>query len=159
MTPRLRFLLLPAALVATGIVTAGASVLSLNGSDRAPYESEFSAFCYSDLMIEAPLSSKNGGKEFKVHEVVVSGNFQGCAGYTMLLTASLKSKKLSYAFHEIQPDENSFTVVFSSGNPPGDWRTSPPRVTDGKLSVQGTLTQPQVSLDVVDITWIVGNNW
>jgi hypothetical protein len=155
----LRILLLPAALVATSIVAAGASVLSLNGSDRAPYEKEFSALCYSGITIETPLSSKNGGKDFKVHEVVVSGNFQGCPGYTMLLTASLNSKKMSYAFHEIQPNESTFTLVFSSGKPPGDWRTSPPRVTDGKLYAEGALTHPQASLDVENITWVVGDNW
>lgn len=152
-------MLLPATLIASGVITAGASVLSLNGSDLAPYEKEFSAFCYSDLTIEAPLSTKNAGKDFKVHEVVVSGNFERCAGYTMLLTASLKSKKLSFAFHEIQSAEKTFTMVFSTGKGPGDWHSRPPKVTDGKLFSEGPLTPPELSLDPGDITWVVSDKW
>lgn len=159
MKPRLRYVLLPAALVASGIITAGASVLSLNGSDRTPYENEFLAFCYSDIAVKAPLSSTNGGKDFKVHELVVSGNFQGCEGHTMLLTALLKSKGLSYAFHEIKPNETSFTLAFASGKKPGDWHSKKPKVIDGRLFSQGASTPPELILDVGDITWVVSNTW
>lgn len=159
MRPRLRYALLPIVLIGFGVLTAGASVLSLEGSDRAPYENEFSAVCYSDVSIEAPLSKKNGGKDLTVHEVVVSGNFEGCEGQTMLLTASLKSQQLSYAFHDLKSEEGTFSLVFASDKGPGDWHRIHPLISDGKLVARGTLTPPQAKLDVTDISWVVASLW
>ena len=159
MKAKLRYALTPLALVGIGVITAGASLISLEGSDPAPYEKQFFGVCYSDITIEAPLSRDGKGKDYKVYEVIVSGNFERCEGHTMLLTADLKSQQQSYAFHELQPEETSFTLSFSSGQGPADWHRLHPRVVDGRLVAQGALTPPQVRLDVEDIRWVIATLW
>jgi hypothetical protein len=158
---KLRYGLLPSVLILAAVLSVGASVISLEGSDRAPYEEEFSSVCYSDVVIQAPYSNgeNDNGKDFKVREVIVTGNFERCEGHTILLTADLKSSQLSYAFHNLNPGENSFSLYFSTGNSQADWHRLHPKVVDGRLVEQGALTPPQVRLDVSDISWVIATSW
>jgi hypothetical protein len=158
---KLRYGLLPSVLILTAVLSVGASVISLEGSDSAPYEEEFSGVCYSDVVIQAPYSNGDdgNGRDFKVREVIVTGNFERCAGHTILLKADLKSSQFSYAFHNLNPGENSFSLFFSTGQSQADWHRLHPKILDGRLVEQGALTPPQVRLDVADISWVIASTW
>lgn len=159
MNPAARLIALPIAGLSLGLVIVGASVISLAGSDSTPYEEYFFGVCYSDIVIEAPLSNGGTGDDLKVREVIVSGNFQRCNGHTILLTAQLNGANDSYAFHNFTGEESSFVLTFSPGQAPGDWHSQFPRVVEGRLVAQGPLTPPPNRLTADEITWIVDTDW
>lgn len=147
------------AVVVAGSLMAGATVISLAGSDSRPFEERYTGVCYSNVVVEAPITAGDKGKDFKVRQVIVSGNFQGCAGYTMLLTAYLNPGRNTYAFHKLQPGETSFSLSFIPGQSEGQWHKDYPTVEDGQLIPQGPLTPPPNELPIENISWVISDSW
>lgn len=151
--------LLAAGVLPLFLVQAGASYISLVGSDPAPFEGNFSSACYSNVQIEAPLENDGNGNDFKVRRVIVSGNFSACQGETILLEARMGSTQKSYAFHVFSGAETNVVLYFDTGNGTGDWHKRYPTIVDSRLVANGPLTPPSAKLTEEEISWFVSYFW
>lgn len=158
MNKRYFWLAVPAGL-GTLIIFAAASMISLVGSDSAPYEKTFSTFCYSNVKITAPLESGGTGNDFKVQRVVVTGDFSACQGHTILLEAQMNTSQESYAFYIFTGEELSVGFDFDTGNGDGDWYKRYPQIVNSQLVANGPLTPPSAKLRAEDISWVIRFFW
>lgn len=145
--------------LAVFLIQAGASIISLAGSDAAPFEGKFSTFCYSNVEIEAPLENGGNGNDYKVRRVIVTGDFSACQGHTVLLAAQMNSSQKSYAFYIFGGNETSVVFNFDTGNGDGDWHKQYPSIVNGQLVANGPLTPPSSKLTEEDISWVISFFW
>ena len=141
------------------LIHVAASLLNLAGSDPAPYEKKFNSFCYSNVQIQAPLDNLGGGNDYKVREVIVTGDFSGCQGHTILLSAQMNTSQISYAFYIFNGNETQVSLKFDSGQGDGVWHKHYPLIVNGQLVANGPLTPPSGKLAVEDISWIISFFW
>jgi hypothetical protein len=121
-----------------GIAIAGASVLNLSGSDRAPGAGTTDANCAGNLVIQAPV--KEGGPNNKrIVNVYVKGDMTACEGETIRLEADVDGSPV-YAIRTIGVDSNE--EVFTFNTTTGDFTNAAPTVVDGQLVQAGTLVGP-----------------
>ncbi len=139
-----RLIIAIAALAAVfGIAVAGASVLNLSGSDRAPGAGTTDANCAGSLVIQAPV--KQGGPNNKrIVNVYVKGDMTACEGETIRLEADINGSPV-FAIRTIGADSNEEVFTFNSSN--GDFTNAAPTVVDNQLVQAGTKVAPQKAAD------------
>lgn len=151
-----RLLIALAALAAVfGISVAGASVLNLSGSDRAPGSGTTEAACAGNLTIQAPV--KQGGPDNKkIVNVYVKGDMTACEGQTIRLEADLKGIP-AYAFRIIGKDVKELTFVFDARE--GDFKDTTPSVVDGQLVSEGRPVAPGNAKDFGQIDVLIADRF
>jgi hypothetical protein len=154
-----RALSLPfASLALLGLTVAGASLLVLKGSDSAPYEHKFvSAECAQGI-VETPLVAEQGNA-YKVYEVIISGDFNECAGAQMLVTAQLSKNKSVWAVVNLSTRSHVIHVRFDSGQESGDFRQKFPEIIGVRLVPTGPSTPAPNELSPTDVTLTYGWSW
>lgn len=134
-----RVLIALAALAAVfGIAVAGASVLNLSGSDRAPGAGTTEAACAGNLTIQAPVK-QGGTNNKKIVNVYVKGDMTACEGQTIRLEADLNGTP-AYAIRTLEKDVKELTFTFDERE--GDFRDTAPSVVDGQLVAEGRPVAP-----------------
>jgi hypothetical protein len=139
-----RLIIAMAALAAVfGIAVAGASVLNLAGSDRAPGAGTTDANCAGNLVIQAPV--KQGGPNNKrIVNVYVKGDMTACEGETIRLEVDINGSPV-YAIRTIGVGVESLTFTFNAST--GDFTDTAPTVVDNQLVEAGTKVAPQKAAD------------
>lgn len=126
------------------ISVAGASVLNLAGSDRAPGEGKTEAACAGNLTIQHPV--QNGGHDNnRVVHVYVSGDMTSCEGETIRLEVDLADDAHAYATRVIGNNVTELTFTFDQQT--GDFTDTAPTVVDGQLVQAGEKVKPQKAQD------------
>lgn len=140
-----RVLIALAALAAVfAISVAGASVLNLAGSDRAPGEGKTEAACAGNLTIQHPV--QNGGHDNnRIVNVYVNGDMTACEGETMRLEVDLADGSHAYASEVIGNNVSALTFTFDQQT--GDFTDTAPEVLDGQLVNVGDKVQPPKAKD------------
>ena len=139
-----RLIIAMAALAAVfGIAVAGASVLNLAGSDRAPGAGTTDANCAGNLVIQTPV--KQGGPNNKrIVNVYVKGDMTACEGETIRLEADINGSPV-YAIRTIGVGVESLVFTFDAST--GDFTDTAPTVVDNQLVEAGTKVAPQKARD------------
>lgn len=138
--------------------TIGASTINLLGSDPAPGEGRTQGQCFSGLTVDAPPVSGNGnGNDLKVVHVYVRGNFDGCVGSWMRVTAQLNPTTYAYAVMQIGTVQNEYEFTFDDKT--GDFRSETPVVVNGGLVPSGKLEAPPKKLDIAAINVVIAATW
>ena len=140
-----RLIIAIAALAAVfGIAVAGASVLNLSGSDRAPGAGTTEAACAGNLIIQHPV--QNGGHDNnRVVHLYVSGDMTACEGETIRIEVDLSDGAHAYASQVIGSNVNALTFTFDQQT--GDFTDTEPTVQNGGLVNVGAKVQPPKAKD------------
>ena len=151
-----RLLIALAALAAVfGISVAGASVLNLSGSDRAPGSGTTEAACAGDLVVQAPVK-QGGTNNNKIVNVYVKGDFTTCEGQTIRIETDLNGIP-AYAFRIIEKDLTQLTFFFDAKT--GDFTDTSPTVVDGQLVAAGKLVGPGNAKDFGQIDVLIAGRF
>lgn len=144
-----------AAAFALGV--AGASVLNLAGSDRAPGAGTTEAACVSgNLTVQNPV--QNGGHDNnRVVHVYVSGDMTACEGETLRVEVDLADGAHAYAFRVIGHEVDQMTFTFDEQT--GDFTDAAPTVTNGHLVQAGSLVAPQKAKDFGLVNVLVASSF
>ena len=151
-----RLLIALAALAAVfGIAVAGASVLNLSGSDKAPGAGTTEAACAGNLTIQVPVK-EGGPNNKKIVNVYVKGDMTSCEGQTIRLEADLSGTP-AYAIRRLEADVKELTFVFDARE--GDFRDTAPSVVDGQLVAEGKPVSPVGAKDFGQIDVLIADRF
>lgn len=157
------------AVMVFGITGAGASLLSLTGSDSAPGSAKTEAACVNgSLVVTNPvITGQESGN--KIHTVTVAvsagGDLEKCMGQTMLVEVALSSGPPSRAFGVYTFATDSVTSITFGFNgvstPDAYFLDTAPTVTDGVLveAAAGTKVEPVKAKDFGQTDITIAKTW
>lgn len=129
-----------------GLNIAGASWLSLTGSDSEPFEMNYPAKCANpDLTVVYDQEDK---KERKITAIVLSGDFSACLGSQLLVSVHKVDQSYNYAVKDIEENVSSISLFFEKQGT-GDFHKRFPEVVNQRLVPSGPLAPPTSHLDIV----------
>lgn len=137
--------------------TAGASLLTLAGSDQQPWEKTFSTICAEPQISLVTETSHGSGT--KTVAVTLTGDFSQCIGSQALVTVTKSGHSSSYAVAEITDNLTSITLHFAKLNNDGDFRQNFPLIVNGRLVSSGAMTPPETGIVVNDIQVVFAWSW
>lgn len=133
------------ALLLFGLNVAGASWLSLTGSDTQPYEANFPAQCATPTV--SFVYEVDSKKDKKVTEIRLSGDFSNCIGSQVLVAVHKSDQSWNYAVKDITTAASSISLFFEKQDGTGDFRQRFPDVINQRLVPVGPLAPPANGLD------------
>lgn len=145
---------LATALTLFSLVTAGASIIDLTGSDSAPGTGTTLPNCSGPLTISTPVSQGAGNK---VTKVVVLGNMLNCVGQTMKVTVIVDKVGTLYGVYKFIEGATQVELRFNETD--GDFRDLQPMVIQGVLTSQGNLIGPVRIKDISTVDVVIAANW
>lgn len=138
-----------------GLAVAGASVLNLAGSDRAPGAGSTEANCAGTLVVQTPV--KQGGPNNKrIVNVTVSGDMTACEGETIRVEADINGVP-AYAIKTIGAGISLITFTFDAVT--GDFTDTAPTVVDGQLVEAGSPVAPAKAVDFGTVDVLIADSF
>ena len=139
-----------------GLTVAGASVLNLAGSDRAPGEGTTEAACAGNLTIQSPVKAAGVHKN-KVVNVYVTGDMTACEGESIKVEVGVANNTTAYATRVI--GANVTELIFTFDQQTGDFTDTAPTVVDGQLVDSGAKVAPQKAQDYGLVSVLIAQNF
>lgn len=133
-------------LVLFGLNVAGASWLSLSGSDSQPYEKTYPASCANPEI--SVVYENDEKKQPKITEIVLTGDFSSCVGSQLLVAVHKSDQSYNYAVKDIDQNVSSISIFFEKQDGTGDIHQRFPKVIGERLVPTGPLAPPTTQIDV-----------
>lgn len=138
-----------------GITGAGASMLTLTGSDTAPASGTGSPACAGPLVVTHPIDVAGG----RIGHVSVTGDMSLCGGQTLLIAIPLGgTPAMAYGVYQFPTDgASSVTLTFDATT--GDFHNALPTPSGGTLTPTGARVGPVKAKDFGAVELTIGKTW
>ena len=143
--------------MATAVIVAGASVLSLSGSDTAPGSGKGEAACAGPLKVTNPIS--NGGHDNnRITHMLIEGDMTRCQGQTLLVEVDIDTGGHAYATHKfLNSTTTSLDLAFDVAS--GRFYDTYPTAVGGSLVDAGVRLDPIKAKDFGLYTLTIASTW